>query len=150
MSDQDNRYMQLALEQARLAEQTGEVPVGAVLVMGGEIVAAAANCPITHADPSAHAELEVLRTAAKNINNYRLLDSTLYVTLEPCMMCAGAMVHARIGKVIFGAYDKKSGVISTRANLLDEPYLNHKVEWQGGVMADECGQILSDFFRARR
>lgn len=150
MSDQDNSYMQLALAQARLAEQAGEVPVGAVLVMDGEVVAAASNCPITHSDPSAHAELEVFRQAAKKLNNYRLLGANLYVTLEPCMMCAGAMVHARIAKVVFGAYDKKSGVISTRAHLLDESYLNHKVEWQGGVMADECGKLLSDFFRARR
>lgn len=150
MSQQHKYYMQLAIEQAKLAAQAGEVPVGAVLVLNDEVIATSFNQPISGNDPTSHAEIEVLRAGAEKLNNYRLLDTTLYVTLEPCMMCAGAMVHARIGQLVFGAYDPKSGVVSSRAKLLDESFLNHKVAWQGGVMADECGSILSLFFKSRR
>lgn len=148
--EQDLLFMRRALELAKLGAATGEVPVGAVLVLNDEIIAEGFNTPITNHDPSAHAEIQVLRAGAEKLNNYRLLNTTLYVTLEPCMMCAGAMVHARIQRLVFAASDPKAGAIISKLQLLDQPFLNHRVEYQGGVLADECGGLLSEFFRSRR
>jgi tRNA(adenine34) deaminase len=148
MNDAD--WMSQAIAQARLAEAAGEVPVGAVLVLNGECIAAAYNCPITTNDPSAHAEIAVLRAGAKALGNYRLLDCTLYVTLEPCAMCAGAMVHARVKRVVYGASDAKAGAVSSQLSLLDQAFLNHRVLHEGGVMAAECGALLSEFFKKKR
>lgn len=135
---------------AERAAQEGEVPVGAVIVKDGQVIGEGWNRPIAGHDATAHAEIVALRAAGAATNNYRLLDATLYVTLEPCMMCAGAMVHARIGRLVFGAYDPKSGVICSVMKLLNAPHLNHRVAWQGGVLADACGERLSGFFKARR
>ena len=146
----DQYWMQQAIQLAKQAEALNEVPVGAVLTLNNELIASSFNQPIANHDPSAHAELSVLRQAADKIGNYRLLNTTLYVTLEPCMMCVGAMVHARIQRLVFGAFDPKTGVVTSVARLLDEPYLNHRVQYEGGVLATECGEILSNFFRARR
>lgn len=142
--------MQRALVLAERAAQEGEVPIGAVVVKGGRVIGEGWNRPIAGHDATAHAEIMALRQAGAAENNYRLLDATLYVTLEPCMMCAGAMVHARIRRLVFGAYDPKSGVISSVMELLAAPHLNHRVTWQGGVLAEACGERLSAFFKARR
>ncbi|MCB1594060.1 MAG: tRNA adenosine(34) deaminase TadA [Xanthomonadales bacterium] len=142
--------MSKAIEQALKAESIGEVPVGAVIVKNNELIATGYNQVITLNDSSAHAEVMALRNAGSNIGNYRVVDTTLYVTLEPCMMCAGAMVYARISRLVFGAFDQKTGVISSRDDCFDKPYHNHKVEYQGGVLADECAQLLKDFFKGRR
>lgn len=147
---QDEYWMQQALLLAQHAKQAGEVPIGALLVMNDEVLAEGHNCPISMHDPSAHAEMIVLRKAAEKINNYRLLHSTLYVTLEPCMMCAGAMVHARIKRLVYGAMDVKAGAITSKTKALNQPFLNHVVEHAGGLFAEQCGAILSDFFRERR
>ena len=144
------QYMQLALDQARLAEQAGEVPVGAVLTLNDEVIATGFNQPISMNDPTAHAEVVCLRNAAKVLENYRLLDTTLYVTLEPCTMCLGAMIHARVEKLVFGAYDPKSGAICSAIPLADNPNYNHQLPWQGGVREAECKALLQAFFRARR
>lgn len=148
MNDAD--WMSQAIEQARLAEAAGEVPVGAVLVLNNECIAKAYNGPITTNDPTAHAEVAVLRAGAKALGNYRLLDCTLYVTLEPCAMCAGAMVHARIKRVVYGALDAKTGAVKSQLALLDQPFLNHRVQHEGGVMLAECSALLSDFFKRKR
>lgn len=142
--------MQLAIEQAQLAEQKGEVPVGAVVVKGQTVIASAHNQVITSNQAAAHAEIIALQQAGKKLGNYRLPECELYVTLEPCMMCAGALVHARIKRLIFGAYDYKTGVISTVDNCFDRSYHNHRVQWQGGILEQPCGQLLSDFFKRRR
>lgn len=146
----DQHWMQHALRLAERARQQNEVPVGAVLVLDNEIVSEGCNSPIQQADPCAHAELIALRDYANKIQNYRLLNTTLYVTLEPCLMCAGAMVHARIKRLVYGAPDPKTGVIDSRLQILDQTFLNHRVAHTGGVMAAECGKVLSDFFKARR
>lgn len=143
-------WMALALEQAQLALKENEVPVGAVLVHNDQLIAAAHNQPLGHHDPSAHAEIQVLRKAAQVLQNYRLNDCTLYVTLEPCMMCVGAMVHARVSRVVFGAFDPKTGVMESVDELQRRPYLNHQIAVTGGVMADECASLLQQFFKARR
>ena len=148
MSDED--FMHAALELARQAAQAGEVPVGAVVVKNGEIIGRGCNGPIGRHDPSAHAEMLALRDAALHEGNYRLVDCDLYVTLEPCLMCVGAMFHARIRRVVYGASDPKTGVAGSVMNLFEEQRLNHHAEVQGGVLADECGSILSQFFAARR
>jgi tRNA(adenine34) deaminase len=148
--DQDLAWMSHALRMAELAREAGEVPVGAVLVADQQLIAEGYNCPISTCDPSAHAEIVVMRKAAHHLQNYRLNNATLYVTLEPCVMCAGAMVHARIQRVIYGAYDSKAGVVTSRGSVLDLPFLNHRVQHHGGVMAEPCGAILSEFFKARR
>ena len=148
--EQDLFFMYRALELAKQGAAAGEVPVGAVLVLDHEIIAEGFNTPITNHDPSAHAEIQVLRAGAEKLNNYRLLNTTLYVTLEPCMMCAGAMVHARIQRLVFAASDPKAGAIISKLQLLDQPFLNHRVEYHGGVLGDECGGLLSEFFRSRR
>lgn len=150
MSTSDEFFMRRAMELAKAGAEAGEVPVGAVLVLNNEIIGEGYNAPIAKHDPSAHAEIQALRAGAAKINNYRLLNSTLYVTLEPCMMCAGAMVHARINRLVYAASDPKAGVISTKLQLLDQPFLNHRVDYEGGVLGDECSAMLSGFFRSRR
>ncbi len=149
-NEYDIVWMQRALELARQAEQAGEVPVGAVLVLDQKIIGEGHNAPISQHDPSGHAEIIALRCGANAINNYRLIDSTLYVTLEPCLMCAGAMVHARIKRLVYGASDLKTGAIMTQMHALELPFLNHRVDFTGGVLKEECGDILSKFFQARR
>ena len=147
---QDQRWMQRALELARQGAAVGEVPVGAVLVLNNEMIAEAYNQPIAQHDPSAHAEIQALRRGAQVLENYRLPDTTLYVTLEPCIMCAGAMVHARIQRLVYAASDAKAGAIVSQLQVLDQPFLNHRVQHEGGVLGQECSQLLSDFFKARR
>lgn len=142
--------MSRALELADRAAKAGEVPVGAVVVRDGEPIGEGWNQPITTGDPTAHAEIIALRRAGTAVRNYRLTAATLYVTLEPCLMCAGAMVHARIRRLVFGAHDPKSGAVASVSRLLDAPYLNHRINCRGGVLAEECGQRLSAFFKARR
>lgn len=146
----DTDYMQRALALARRAAAQGEVPVGALVVRGNEIIGEGANCPIGQHDPTAHAEVEALRAAGRALGDYRLTGSTLYVTLEPCIMCASAIVHARIGRVVFGAWDPKAGAAGSIADVFAIPQLNHRVDVFGGVMAEECATLLSEFFRARR
>ena len=142
--------MTLALEQAREAGSAGEVPVGALVVCDGRIVGRGYNQPILRSDPTAHAEVMALRDAAAALGNYRLAGCTLYVTLEPCAMCAGAIMHARIARVVFGARDPKTGVAGSVMDLFAEDRLNHHAEVAGGVLAEECGGLLSSFFAARR
>jgi tRNA(adenine34) deaminase len=149
-SDEDSHWMQHAIQLAKQAALSDEVPVGAVLVLNGEIIGEGANRPIAANDPTAHAEIIALRQGALTLGNYRLLQSTLYVTLEPCVMCAGAMVHGRIQKVIYGANDLKAGAIQSRAQVLDEPFLNHRVQHAGGLHREQCGELLSEFFRLKR
>jgi len=147
----DETFMRRALELARKAWDEGEVPVGAVVVHEGEIVGEGWNRPIAAHDPTAHAEIQALRAAGEQLNNYRLPGTTLYVTLEPCVMCAGAIVHARVGEVIFGATDPRAGAAGSMFDLLpsDERF-NHRTACRGGVLAEDAGQILQDFFRMRR
>ena len=142
--------MLAALEQAQAAQAAGEVPVGAVLVRGGEIVGSGFNAPISGHDPSAHAEMQALRAAGKALGNYRLPDCTLYVTLEPCAMCVGAMLHARIARLVYGAADPKTGACGSVIDLFAEPRLNHHATVTPGVMAAECGALLREFFAAKR
>jgi tRNA(adenine34) deaminase len=146
----DADYMQRALALARAAAAQGEVPVGALVVRGGEIIGEGANRPIGQHDPSAHAEIEALRAAGRALGDYRLTGATLYVTLEPCIMCASAIVHARIDRVVFGAWDPKAGAAGSIADVFAIPQLNHRVDVFGGVLAEECATLLSEFFRARR
>lgn len=148
MNDED--YMQMALALAREAGAAGEVPVGAVVVRDGEVIGRGFNQPIGRNDPTAHAEVVALRDAGINQENYRLPGSTLYVTLEPCLMCAGAIMHARVARVVFGARDPKTGVAGSVTDMFAEPRLNHHAEVSGGVLAAECGALLSSFFAARR
>ena len=142
--------MRRALELARRAGDAGEVPVGAVLVLDAEVIGEGFNAPISRADPTAHAEIQALREAALKLVNYRLPGTTLYVTLEPCTMCVGAMLHARVGRVVFGAPDPKTGAAGSVVDLFAEERLNHHAEVQGGVLAAECGQVLRAFFARRR
>lgn len=142
--------MQAALGHARQAAIEGEAPVGAVLCLGKEIVAAGHNHTIAEHDPSAHAEIVVLRAAGRAIDNHRLVGATLYVTLEPCAMCVGAIVQARLARVVFGAYDPKAGALGSAIDLSDSVAFNHRFDVQGGVLADECGAVLQEFFAARR
>lgn len=149
-SETDLGYMRAALAEARLAAEAGEVPVGAVVVAGGEIVARGHNRSETDSDPSAHAEIVALRAAARAQGNYRLTGATLYVTLEPCAMCMGALVQARIERLVFGAYDPKAGAAGSAIDLSDSPSFNHRFEINGGVMAEECGALLKTFFESKR
>jgi tRNA(adenine34) deaminase len=142
--------MRLALEAARGAEAAGEVPVGAVLVQGDAILAVGSNRPIAAHDPTAHAEIEALRAAGKALGSYRLNGTTLYVTLEPCVMCASAIVHARVARLVFGAWDPKAGAAGSTANVFAMPTMNHRVDVFGGVLMEECGRLLNGFFAARR
>ena len=146
----DSEYMQLAIEQALLAKKANEVPVGAVIVRNGEVIAAAHNHNILEFDPSAHAEIACLREAAKVLQNHRLSGCTLFVTIEPCVMCAGALVHARIERLVFGALDPKAGAVRSVMQVLDHPALNHRIEVTVGVMAEECSGLLQTFFREKR
>ena len=146
----DAYFMEQAIVQARRAEALGEVPVGAVVVKEGVIIATGYNHPIGTHDPTAHAEIMALRAAAKVLGNYRLPGCTLYVTLEPCAMCSGAMMHARLGRVVFGATDPKTGACGSVLNLFDEPRLNHHAELHGGVLGEQCGTLLKEFFAMRR
>ncbi len=148
--DDDETWMRHALMLADRAQQQGEVPVGAVLVQQGRIVGEGWNRPIGLHDPSAHAEMIALRDGAQRLANYRVLDTTLYVTLEPCVMCAGAIVHARVSRLVFGAWDPKAGAVSSVYDVISNPRLNHRVEWQGGVLEAECAELLRSFFRSRR
>lgn len=143
-------YMRIALDLAKQAALNGEVPVGAIIVKDGVVIGSGANAPISHHDPTAHAEIQAMRQAAQHLGNYRLVDCTLYVTLEPCAMCSGALQHARVAKLIYGASDPKTGACGSVINLMNEPKLNHHCEVLGGVMADECGAVLSAFFKQRR
>jgi tRNA(adenine34) deaminase len=142
--------MEAALEEARKAALRGEVPVGAVIVMDDRILARAGNRTITDCDPTGHAEMVVLREAAAAMGNYRLLGAIVYVTIEPCVMCAGAMIQARIGRVVYGAEDAKGGAVASCFSVLEHPRLNHRVEVTSGVMAEEAAALLRDFFAARR
>jgi tRNA(adenine34) deaminase len=146
----DIDFMRVALEQAAIAQANGEVPVGAVLVHGGEVIAAGANRPIATHDPTAHAEIEALRAAGKALNSYRLTDTTLYVTLEPCVMCASAIVHARIKRLVFGAWDPRAGAAGSIVDVFALQGLNHRVDVFGGVLMEECGERLKSFFGERR
>lgn len=149
-ADLDQQFMALAIEQANCAALAGEVPVGAVLVRDGQVLAKAFNQPIGLHDPSAHAEMQVLRAAGQAESNYRLPGTTLYVTLEPCAMCAGAMLHARVERVVYGAPDPKTGAAGSRLNLFANQQINHQTQVEGGVLAEECGQVLKHFFKERR
>ena len=146
----DIAFMRAAMAEAKQAEALGEVPVGAVLVVDGEIVGRGYNQPITSNDPSAHAEILCLRDAGLRLGNYRMPGSTLYVTLEPCAMCSGALMHARVERIVFGARDPKTGAVGSVVNLFADERLNHHATVEGGVLAEECGALLSAFFAARR
>jgi tRNA(adenine34) deaminase len=146
----DTDFMRQALEAARAAESAGEVPVGAVLVNGDVVIATGANRPIGACDPTAHAEIEALRAGARALGGYRLKGTTLYVTLEPCVMCASAIVHARVSRVVFGAWDAKAGAAGSTINVFALPSMNHRVDVFGGVMLEECSQLLTRFFAGRR
>jgi tRNA(Arg) A34 adenosine deaminase TadA len=150
MAAADVDYMRAALAQAGAAAAAGEVPVGAVLVHDERIIGAGANRPISGRDPTAHAEIEALRSAARARDSYRLTDSVLYVTLEPCLMCAAAIVHARVRRVVFGAWDPRAGAAGSMLDAFALPGLNHRVDVFGGVLEEECGALLRDFFASRR
>ncbi len=146
----DETWIRHALELAKQAEKSGEVPVGAVLVKDGISIAEGWNCPVSTNDPTAHAEIIALRAGGLALKNYRLIDTTLYVTLEPCAMCMAAIVHARVKRLVFGADDPKRGAVCNALQLADAEFLNHKVEWTGGVLEEECSQMLREFFRRKR
>ena len=146
----DVDFMRAALEQACAAQAAGEVPVGAVLVRGGEIIASGSNRPIAASDPTAHAEIEALRAGGRHLGSYRLTGATLYVTLEPCLMCAAAIVHARVRRLVFGAWDPRAGAAGSTIDLFRMPGLNHRVDVFGGVLSEECSAQLQQFFAQRR
>ena len=146
----DRQFMEQALEQAGIAALAGEVPVGAVIVRNGEVISKGFNQPITNHDPSAHAEMLALRDAALSAENYRLPGATLYVTLEPCIMCAGAMLHARVDRIVYGATDPKTGAAGSVLDVFSSKQINHQTVIEGGMMAQECSQLLRDFFKERR
>jgi tRNA(adenine34) deaminase len=146
----DLSYMRAALAHAAAAGERGEVPVGAVLVRGEEIIATGGNAPIASHDPTAHAEIEALRAGGRALGSYRLTDTTLYVTLEPCIMCAAAIVHARVRRLVFGAFDARAGAAGSITDVFALRELNHRVDVFGGVLMEECGQLLQQFFAARR
>jgi len=150
MTDADAAFMLAALSQAREAAAAGEIPVGAVVTVGDEIIAMGQNRSIRDSDPSAHAEIVALRAAGEARSNHRLPEGTLFVTLEPCAMCIGAIVQARVSRLVFGAYDPKAGAAGSAIDLTDSPAFNHRFEVMGGVLADDCGELLQDFFSARR
>ena len=146
----DQELMQVALQLAKQAALAGEVPVGAIVVKDGVIIGRGSNAPIVNHDPTAHAEIQAMRAAAIHVGNYRLVGCTLYVTLEPCAMCSGAIQHARIARLVYGASDPKTGACGSVVNLMDEPKLNHHTQVTRGVLAEPCAQVLSEFFAARR
>jgi tRNA(adenine34) deaminase len=147
---QDEQFMQQALRLARQAEAAGEVPVGALVVHAGQVIGRGSNAPISELDPTAHAEIEALREAAKRLGNYRLPETTLYVTLEPCPMCAGAMVHARVARLVYGCADPRAGSAGSVYDIACSDTLNHRLNVEGGVCESECRDLLQAFFRARR
>ena len=149
-SGRDTEHMRAALEEAAVAAIEGEVPVGAVVVVDDEIIATGYNRSVSDSDPSGHAEVIALRAAADECGNHRLTNATLYVTLEPCIMCVGTIAQARVGRVVFGAYDKKAGALGSAVDLSDSRALNHRFEVNGGLLADECGELLKAFFEALR
>ena len=149
-NEQDAEFMKMALMQAHLGRDAGEVPVGAVLVANQQVIATGHNQPIGQHDPSAHAEIVTLKAAGAALSNYRLPETTLYVTLEPCMMCCGAIMHARVSRLVYGASDAKTGCVHSVMKLFDNAQLNHHTMVEGGVLADECAQVLKDFFKDRR
>ena len=148
--DSDAHYMDLALLEAKKAETAGEVPVGAIIVCGGDVIGRGFNQPISRSDPTAHAEILALREAAHHQGNYRLPDATMYCTVEPCMMCAGAIIHARISRLIFGTPDPKAGSAGSIYNVLTDPRLNHRVDVISGIREDECAALVREFFAKRR
>jgi tRNA(adenine34) deaminase len=147
---EDEHWMQAAIKLANKAAALGEVPVGAVIVRDNQLIAEGFNQPIQTHDASAHAEMMALRAAGGAIQNYRLVDTTLYVTIEPCMMCAGALVHARIGRLVFAAAEPRHGAVISKGRVLDESFLNHKVQYQHGLLATECAALMSEFFKNKR
>ena len=148
--DVDEPFMDLAIEEARKAQAAGEVPVGAVVVSGGIVIASGFNQPISRHDATAHAEIAAIRAACSRLSNYRLSDATMYCTLEPCMMCAGAMIHARLQRLVFGTSDPKAGSAGSLYNVLTDPRLNHRVEIVSGIREETCAALLRDFFAQRR
>ncbi|QJD60477.1 tRNA adenosine(34) deaminase TadA [Pseudomonas sp. gcc21] len=150
MKPADIDFMRLALAEAEQAAACGEVPVGAVLVQDGRVIGRGFNQPIVSHDPSAHAEMVALRQAATKQQNYRLPDSTLYVTLEPCTMCAGLLIHSRVKRLVFGATEPRAGAVVSRSQILAQPWMNHRIEVEGGVLEEECAAVLTAFFKARR
>ena len=142
--------MRQALELARQAGEQGEVPVGAVVVKDNQVIGRGFNCPISHADPTAHAEVNALRAAAEHEGNYRLPDAALYVTVEPCTMCAGALVHARVSDLVYGAPEPRAGAVRSTVQVLDNPGLNHRINVTDGILANECAALMTQFFRERR
>jgi tRNA(adenine34) deaminase len=148
--DDDVMWMREAITQAKIALAKHEVPIGAILIHQDEVIGRGYNQAIQLHDPTSHAELMALREGAKAIRNYRLLNTTLYVTLEPCLMCVGALIHARIKRLVFGAHDLKAGAVNSKLQALEFPFLNHRVDYVAGILSQECGKLLSDFFAARR
>ncbi|MGB1328401.1 MAG: tRNA adenosine(34) deaminase TadA [Porticoccaceae bacterium] len=146
----DNAFMRQALDLAQQAVSIEEVPVGAIVVANGEVIGRGFNCPIDSNDPTAHAEIVAMRDAANNLGNYRLSGCELYVTIEPCTMCLGAMVHARIKRVIFGALEPRAGAFASNPMLMDADHFNHKIEWSGGVLEQDCSELIKEFFKGRR
>lgn len=146
----DMIFMARALELAEQAGAGGEVPVGAVVVKDGVVIAEGYNQPITDCDPTAHAEIVAIRNASASLKNYRLSGCDIYVTIEPCTMCVGAMIHARIGRLFFGAAEPRAGALTSQLKLMDQGHFNHNIEWQGGLLAEQCGNLISEFFRSRR
>jgi tRNA(adenine34) deaminase len=150
MHDSDDRFMREALAEAQAAADAGEVPIGAVTVLKGEIVGRGQNRVLRNLDPTAHAEIVAMREAARTLGNYRLVDCELFVTLEPCAMCAGAIIHARLQRLVYGARDPKAGAAGSVLEVLNHPRLNHQMEVTEGVLSEECGELLREFFRQRR
>ena len=148
--ENDNAFMRQALDLAKQAASIEEVPVGAVVVANGKLIGQGFNCPIESTDPTAHAEIVAMRDAAKNLGNYRLSGCDLYVTIEPCTMCLGAMVHARIKRVIFGAPEPRAGALTSNPILMEAGYFNHKIDWVGGVLENDCSELMTNFFMRRR
>ncbi|MDO4449353.1 MAG: tRNA adenosine(34) deaminase TadA [Moraxella sp.] len=146
----DKHFMQIALDLAQQGAKLGEVPVGAVVVLDNQIIGQGFNCPISQKDSTAHAEMVAIRQACENLDNYRLMGATLYVTLEPCTMCLGAIIHSRISRVIFGASEPKAGVIISQENFAEKRYFNHYITIEGGLFAERSGRLLQEFFRHRR
>lgn len=147
---QDIYFMQQAILLAKQGADLGEVPVGAVIVHNGSIIGRGFNQPITQHDPSAHAEMVAIREAARELNNYRITNTTLYVTLEPCSMCAGLLIHARINRLVYGTTEPKAGVVTSQENFFNKPFLNHRLVVESGLLAEECAHLLKDFFKQRR
>ncbi|MEI9751703.1 tRNA adenosine(34) deaminase TadA [Moellerella wisconsensis] len=149
-SERDQYWMRYAMQLAKKAQDIGEIPVGAVLVKNDQLIAEGWNRPISDNDPTAHAEVIALRAGGERLVNYRLLDTTLYVTLEPCVMCAGAMIHGRVGRLVYGASDFKTGACGSLLDVIGHPGMNHRIEVVSGVLAEECADLLSQFFKLRR